>query len=194
MRIIITSIICLLLLCGAVGYQAPAQASLTNNDELFSQHLKKVVQETKSFNDPFEAQVWFTDMARRLKKRIPNVIDRLNLLSLVHTEAHQANLPPELILAVIDVESNFDRWAISHVGARGLMQIMPFWKKEIGKMGDNLFHVQTNLRFGCSILRRYLDRERGNIVRALGRYNGSLGSYRYPSLVMSAMRKRWYRP
>jgi len=193
MRTAITSIICLLLY-GAMGYLAPVQASLSHDDALFSQHLKKVVQKTKSFSDPFEAQVWFTDMARRLKKRIPNVVDRLNLLSIVHTEAHQTNLPPELILAVIDVESNFDRWAISHVGARGLMQIMPFWKKEIGKIGDNLFHVQTNLRFGCTILRRYLDRERGNIVRALGRYNGSLGSYRYPSLVMSAMRKRWHRP
>jgi len=174
-------------------------ASVTNvqaNDEDFARHLKKAVQETRSFNDRFEAEVWLSDMAKRLqkKKKMRNIEERFAFLQTVHAEARRVNLPPELILAVVEVESNFDRWALSSVGARGLMQIMPFWKKELGKPDVNLFSMQENVYFGCTILRRYLDREKGNLVRALGRYNGSLGSYRYPQLVMSALRKRWHRP
>jgi soluble lytic murein transglycosylase-like protein len=108
-------------------------------------------------------------------------------------EASRAKLPPELVLAVIQVESNFDRFAISEAGARGLMQVMPFWLKELGRPDDNLFDAQTNLRFGCTILRYYLDREKGNRVRALARYNGSIGSFRYPNLVFAALRDKWYR-
>ena len=111
----------------------------------------------------------------------------------MHYEATRADLPPELVLAVIETESNFNRWAISVVGARGLMQIMPFWLKEIGREDDNLFTVSTNLRFGCTILRHYLDREKGNISRALGRYNGSLGKVKYPNKVLDKLRRNWYR-
>ena len=104
-----------------------------------------------------------------------------------------ADLPPELVLAVIDVESNFDRFAISRVGARGLMQIMPFWLDEIGRPDDNLMHIHTNLRFGCTILKYYLDMENGDLIRALGRYNGSLGKRRYPNKVLDKLRLKWYR-
>ena len=111
----------------------------------------------------------------------------------MHAEATRANLEPELVLAVVDVESRFDRFAISRVGARGLMQIMPFWRKEIGRSDDNLFHVKTNLRYGCTILRYYLDAESGNLARALARYNGSLGRRDYPSRVFQALNTHWYK-
>ena len=97
------------------------------------------------------------------------------------------------MLAVIDVESNFDRFAISVAGARGLMQIMPFWLNEIGRPDDNLLRINTNLRFGCTILKYYLDMENGDLVRALGRYNGSLGSSRYSNKVLDKLRLKWFR-
>jgi len=156
--------------------------------------LKRAITDTSAYQDRFEAEVWYTDMNTRLKKRVKDGKERINLLNLIHTESRRANLQPELVLAVIQIESNFDRWAISRVGARGLMQVMPFWLKEIGRPGDDLFNARTNLRMGCTILRHYLDKEKGNLIRALGRYNGSLGSYRYPRKVLAAMRKNWYRP
>lgn len=156
--------------------------------------LKAAIEQTSSFRDRYEAEVWLADMSRRLEKRVPDPKERLELLSLVHTEARRVNLSPELVLAVIEVESAFDRWAISKAGAQGLMQVMPFWLKAVGHPNGNLFRIETNLRMGCTILRHYLDRENGNLVRALGRYNGSLGSYRYPNLVLTALRSRWYRP
>ncbi|MCP5149486.1 MAG: lytic transglycosylase domain-containing protein [Ectothiorhodospiraceae bacterium] len=134
------------------------------------------------------------DMSGRLSARMPDPRERLVLLRHVHREASRTGLPPELVLAVIEVESNFDRFAISEAGARGLMQIMPFWLDEIGRPNDNLFHVATNLRFGCTILRHYLDRERGRLGRALARYNGSLGKTWYPERVFRAMRVRWFTP
>ncbi len=156
--------------------------------------LRTAVRDTESFRDRFEGEVWLSDMSRRLEKKVPDHRERLELLTMVHSEARRANLAPELVLAVIEVESAFNRWAISKAGARGLMQVMPFWLEEIDYPDANLFRVQTNLRFGCTILRHYIDEERGNLVRALSRYNGSRGSYRYPNLVLTALRKRWYRP
>ena len=132
-------------------------------------------------------------MSTRLKKTLPDDKERLAILKHVHQEASRASLEPELVLSVIQVESNFDRFAISRVGARGLMQIMPFWLKEIGHPDDNLFQIQTNLRFGCTILKYYLDIEKGNLTRALGRYNGSLGKYKYPRKVYRALDKRWFK-
>ena len=155
--------------------------------------LREAVADSSSFADRFDAEVWLMDMATRLQRRVPDPADRLHLLKLVHYEASRAELPPELVLAVIEVESNFDRWAISVVGAQGLMQIMPFWLQEIGRPEDNLFRPETNLRMGCTILRYYLDREKGDLTRALARYNGSLGSQRYPNKVFNALRKRWFR-
>ncbi len=154
--------------------------------------LVEAISDADSFEDRFDAEVWLTDMSSRLQKTMPDPLDRLELLKNVHYEASRVNLQPELILAVIHVESRFNRWAISRVGAQGLMQIMPFWLKEIGRPDDNLFDLKTNLRFGCTILSYYLKKENGNLVRALGRYNGSLGSFRYPDLVFSALRRRWY--
>jgi len=162
------------------------------DDELRSL-LTKAINSADSFEDRFHAEVWLLDMSSRLKKKIPDHRKRLRLLKQIHYEANRANIAPELVLSVIEIESNFDRWAISRVGARGLMQIMPFWLKEIGKPNDDLFQPRINLRFGCTILRHYLDREKGDLIRGLARYNGSLGSKRYSNKVLNALSDRWYK-
>jgi len=144
-----------------------------------------------AFSDSIEAANWLTDMAQRLERRIPHLRTRLDLLRTVHYEASRAGLDPQLVLAIINVESNFRKYAVSAAGARGYMQVMPFWVGLVGRKGDNLFSLRTNLRYGCVVLRHYLDVERGNLTRALGRYNGSLGKPEYPNLVLRSMRTEW---
>lgn len=155
--------------------------------------LERAVAESDSFTDRFDAEVWLLDMSRRLERKLPDHRFRIELLKQVHYEAKRVRLPPELVLAVIEVESNFNPFAISGAGARGLMQVMPFWLKQIGRPDDSLFRVHTNLRFGCTILRYYLDKEKGNLFHALARYNGSRGQRTYPALVDRAWKTRWYR-
>ncbi len=171
-----------------------AQANITEADPELRSRLIEAIRESTSFNDRFAAEVWLMDMSKRLERRIPDPLERLELLRTVHREATRSKLTPELVLAVIQVESAFDRWAISTAGAQGLMQIMPFWLKEIGHPDDNLFHLQTNLRMGCTILRFYLDKEKGNLTRALARYNGSLHikPNRYANKVFRALRRNWF--
>ncbi|RMG27507.1 MAG: lytic transglycosylase domain-containing protein, partial [Gammaproteobacteria bacterium] len=139
--------------------------------------LRAAIAKAESFRDRFEAEVWLTDMGQRLARwagEIP-ARERVHILRAVHREATAAGLPPELVLAVIEVESHFDHFALSPAGARGLMQVMPFWVEEIGRPDDDLFDIDTNLRYGCAILRLYLDQEKGDLDRALARYNGSIG-------------------
>ncbi len=155
--------------------------------------LRAAANEADSFPDRFDAQVWLSDMSGRLARQVENPQERIEILKRVHYEATRVDVAPELVLAIIDVESNFDRYAISVAGARGLMQIMPFWLDEIGRPNDNLMHIDTNLRFGCTILKYYLDVEKGDLKRALGRYNGSLGERKYPSKVLDKLRIKWYR-
>ena len=138
-----------------------------------------------------DTRAWVRAMTRRVANRFSDEDSARQFLMLVRYESMRAGLDPHLVLAVIDVESKFRKYAVSRSGARGLMQVMPFWVKEIGEPGQNLFHERTNLRYGCTILRHYLDRERGNIANALGRYNGSLGQAEYPNLVFRALRDRW---
>lgn len=154
--------------------------------------LRAAANDTASFTDRFDAEVWLTDMSRRLERQVRDPEERIQILKLVHLEASRVALPPELILAVIETESNFDHYAISVAGAIGLMQIMPFWLDEIGRPDDNLLHVDTNLRYGCTILRFYLDKENGDLRRALGRYNGSLGKRTYPNKVIDKLSKKWF--
>ncbi len=168
-------------------------ATLEKPDNELRGLLLKTIGESDSFEDRFDAEVWLLDMSTRLKSRMPDDIKRLELLKNIHYEANKVGLAPELVLAVINVESNFNRWAISSAGAQGLMQIMPFWLKEIPQAGDNLFNARTNLRFGCTILKHYLEREKGDFQRALARYNGSLGKVWYPNRVFDTLRKRWFR-
>ncbi|MFT5887908.1 MAG: soluble lytic murein transglycosylase-like protein [Zhongshania sp.] len=155
-------------------------------------YLKQAIAEADSFEDRFDAEVWLFDMSSRMARFIKDPQLRLTFLRSVHREASAANLSPELVLALIEVESYFDRYAVSRVGAQGLMQVMPFWKKEIGRLDDNLTHPDTNLRYGCHILQFYLQKEKGNLHRALARYNGSLGKHWYPERVFSRWRKHWY--
>jgi soluble lytic murein transglycosylase-like protein len=154
--------------------------------------LRAAASDTASFTDRFDAEVWLTDMSRRLERQVKDPEERIKILKLVHMEAKRVELTPELILALIETESNFDRYAISVAGAIGLMQIMPFWLNEIGRPNDNLLHIDTNLRYGCTILRFYLDKENGDLRRALGRYNGSLGKRKYPNKVIDKLSKKWF--
>jgi len=144
-----------------------------------------------SFQDSLTAIDWLAEMSLRLEKRIADRESRLEFLRSVHYEATRAGLDPQLVLGLIQVESGFKKYAVSSAGARGFMQVMPFWVKLIGRSDDNLFHLRTNLRYGCTILRHYLDIERGDLYRALGRYNGSLGQPEYPNMVRAAWDKQW---
>jgi soluble lytic murein transglycosylase-like protein len=138
-----------------------------------------------------DTRVWVRAMTQRLSTRIPDEEHARQFLAMVRYEAMRAGLDPHLVLAVIDIESKFRKYAVSRAGAKGFMQVMPFWVKEIGEPGHNLFNERTNLRYGCTILRHYLDREKGNLANALGRYNGSLGQPDYPNLVLRAWKDRW---
>jgi len=147
---------------------------------------------TLMFRRQDDAQRWIGEMSRRLAKQIPDRSVRLQLLKSVQYEATRAGLDPQLVLGVIDVESGFRKYAVSAAGARGYMQVMPFWVALIGRPRDNLFHLRINLRYGCVILRHYLDLEKGDYFRALGRYNGSLGLADYPNRVIAAWKNRWH--
>ncbi len=141
-----------------------------------------------------EGQAWLAEMSRRLAKFIPDPAYREDFLRTVHYEASRAGLDPQMVLGVIEVESRFRKYAVSRAGARGYMQVMPFWVRQIGAKGQNLFHLRTNLRYGCTILRFYLDLEKGDLYRALERYNGSLGNPTYPARVRRAWEKHWSLP
>ncbi len=187
----------MLLLAGtSVGAEPP-------DPELRSALIREI-DGTSADKDRYDAEVWTVDMANRLEPYMDDEYERLKLLRTVYREATRTDLPPELVLAVIEVESRFDRYAISRSGALGLMQIMPFWLDEIGnldayrklvaegRLGQNLFQLETNIWFGCSILKHYLDMEQGNTARALARYNGSLGKAQYPRLVSTALHRHWH--
>jgi soluble lytic murein transglycosylase-like protein len=136
-------------------------------------------------------QAWFDAMSARLKRRLPDQQSRTEFLEAAWYEATRAGLDPGLVLGLIQVESAYRKYAVSLVGARGYMQVMPFWTGVIGDSNRRaLFDMQTNLRYGCSILRMYIDMERGNLYLALGRYNGSRGRPEYPNAVLSAW-KNW---
>lgn len=187
-------VILITLLAGLVIATSSSASTVAQNpDPELRNALIKAVNSADSFKDRFDAEVWLLDMSARLARKVPDDHARLDLLKQIHYEASRAELPPEMVLAVIEVESNFNQWAISRVGAQGLMQVMPFWLKEIGREGDNLFSIKTNLRFGCTILKHYFDKEKGNWTRALARYNGSLGRFKYPNKVLLKLRNNWFR-
>ena len=131
---------------------------------------------------------WLSGMSSRLTRRMPDREARLDFLKTVYYEAKRAGLDPQMVLGLIQVESGFKKYAISIAGARGYMQVMPFWVRLIGSKESNLFHMRTNLRFGCTILRHYLDIENGDLYRALGRYNGTRGNSEFPGRVLGAGR------
>jgi soluble lytic murein transglycosylase-like protein len=167
-----------------------ANTSPTEHEQL-RRFLDQAINRSESFQDRFDAEVWLVDMSARLARFVPNPDDRLQLLEDVHRFSRNSQLPPELVLAVIEVESHFDRFAVSRVGAQGLMQVMPFWKDEIGRSEDNLTDISTNLSYGCRILQFYLEQEDGRLTTALARYNGSAGSTIYSDKVETAWRRNW---
>ena len=176
----------LALLCSAVAFAQQA------TDPELREILRKAASDADSFEDRFDAEVWLTDMSARLARQVRDPDERIRILTRVHYEASRAELAPELVLALIEVESNFDTYAVSRAGALGLMQIMPFWKNEIGRPDDNLIRLDTNLRYGCTILKFYLEKEKGDLRRALGRYNGSLGRRKYPNKVIDKLTRKWF--
>lgn len=171
---------------------ALAQEAVAEVDPELRRVLREAVQSADSFVDRFDAEVWLTDMSQRLERQLPDTEERMQILTLVHYHAAMFELPPELVLAVIDVESNFDRYAISWAGALGLMQVMPFWRNEIGRPDDDLHDIQTNLLYGCRILAYYLEKEKGDRRAALARYNGSRGQRWYPDRVFDRLSSKWY--
>ena len=148
--------------------------------------LKLAAAAAPSFDNHYDAQVWLVSKDLPLSALIKDADQRLKLLTLI-----LAKVSPEIVLALIEVESGFDSYAVSSAGAQGIMQVMPFWKKEIGRPEDNLINMQTNLRYGCTILKHYLDIERGRLADALARYNGSYGQYWYAERVLDAWAERW---
>jgi soluble lytic murein transglycosylase-like protein len=189
-------------LSAAAGCISPAALAGAQVQGTLSASVRAVMQRAVSdqaapklaFPSQQEAQFWLSEMSDRLKDKMPNEPARREFLSTVHYEAVRAGLDPHLVLSLIEVESGFNKYAVSRVGARGYMQVMPFWVKTIGNHDDNLFHMRINLRYGCTIMRYYLDMENGNLYRALGRYNGSLGQEEYPNLVKAAWHKHWTAP
>ena len=155
---------------------------------------KPPVQRYVQIEDRIKYLNWLGEMSERLKKKLPDVQVRMEFLKTAWYEARRAGLDPGMVLGLIQVESAFRKYALSPVGARGYMQVMPFWTRVIGD-GEpkKLFHMQSNLRYGCSILRLYLDMEQGDVFLALGRYNGSRGRLEYPNAVLAAWRNWQYK-
>jgi soluble lytic murein transglycosylase-like protein len=172
---------------GAQKYE-PLSASVRSQ---LSKAVSDAAVEKAAFAESPYVQAWLAEMSRRLAKRIPDAEYREDFLNTVHYESVRAGLDPELVMGLIEVESGFRKYAVSSATAQGYMQVMPFWTKLIGTTDQNLFHLRTNLRYGVTILRYYLDIERGDLFRALGRYNGSLGRPEYPSAVYAAWRNKW---
>lgn len=193
----VTTIVSLVALAGVSGAQAGQQQY-----EPLSASVQAALQGAVSDRAPGHPVFanhalrdhWLSEMSRQLAKRIPDARYRQDLLLSVHYEATRAGLDPQLVLGLIQVESNFRKYAVSSAGARGYMQVMPFWSKLLAQSEDNLFHLRTNLRYGCTILRHYLDIEKGDLFRALGRYNGSLGKADYPNKVYAAWQRWAYQP
>ena len=187
----------LMLLVAAGAATAEAQIKPSDARSGPDPELRKIlaaaIADTDSFGDRFDAEVWLTDMSRRLARQVPDVQERLLILKTVHKQATRTGVAPELVLAVIDIESNFDRYAISSATALGLMQVMPFWVPELGYKDKNqLFNIEINVLLGCRILKYYLDMERGDLVRGLARYNGSVGQRWYSDRVIERLRTRWF--
>jgi soluble lytic murein transglycosylase-like protein len=160
-------------------------------DQALIEKLAVSLADTTDAPDRFDAEVWLRASEQRLTRYLDDHDERLDLLRIVYREAHRQNLDADLVLAVMQVESAFDRFAISRVGAQGLMQVMPFWRLEIGRPQDNLTDVETNIRYGTTILAHYLEETQGDLVDALARYNGSRGRLKYPEQVVTAWRRVW---
>ena len=182
---------CLLFFYSVGIFANTTELDLNNEQVELRNYLQQAIDSSDSFEDKYSAEVWFLDMSTRLEPFVSDNEERMHILRTVHHEANKAGLQPDLVLALIHIESRFDRFALSVAGAQGLMQIMPFWKKELGREDDNFANIETNLRYGCTILKFYLDKEKGHLSRALARYNGSTGKTWYPEKVMTKWQEYW---
>ncbi|MDG1485970.1 MAG: lytic transglycosylase domain-containing protein [Porticoccaceae bacterium] len=180
-----------LALAAALLLAISSTSQAAETDSALLHKLKLATNEVSRFDNQYDAQVWLVAKDRPLARIIKDPAQRLAMLKLIHSEARRADLQPEIVLALIEVESAFDSYAVSVAGAQGMMQVMPFWKKELGRPEDNLINPQTNLRYGCTILKHYLDREQGRLADALARYNGSYGQYWYAERVLDTWDLHW---
>jgi soluble lytic murein transglycosylase-like protein len=182
------------LLALTVSLALPGQAGADQQrDPELKQLLQKIIGSSDCFTDKYEAVVWYKSMEPRLARFVSAHEDRIEILDHVYCEAQRdpkLKIPPDLVLALMEVESRFDRWAVSPAGAVGLMQVMPFWPRELG-VQNQLVKVAPNIRMGCEILRYYLRMENHNWTHALARYNGSVGKNQYPALVMQRWERAW---
>jgi soluble lytic murein transglycosylase-like protein len=181
--------------CLALLLLPPCGAALANQqmDPALEPLLRQALLESEDcFADRFDRDVFFTAMEPKLKRFVKDDAERTLILERVHCEAQRLKLPPGLVMAVIEVESRFDRWAVSSAGAVGLMQVMPFWPRKLGMTNDQLVRIPQNIRMGCTILKYYLDREKGDYTKALARYNGSRNRRTYSDKVLTRLADRWY--
>ena len=181
----------LLALPGVAGNQLEEKLSDSMRASLQASIADRAVPVISFDSGTENAHKWLYEMGKRLQDRIPDRKQRTELLKTIHYEAKRNGLDPQMVLGLIQVESAFRKYAVSSAGARGYMQVMPFWIKVIGEPHHNLFSLRTNLRYGCAVLRHYLNIENGDYFRALGRYNGSLGRPEYPDAVYAAWHGRW---
>jgi soluble lytic murein transglycosylase-like protein len=179
------------LLCALLSSNAQAIASRQSDPELEPLLRRAIAEHKDCFLDRFDRQVWFTTMEPKLQKTVSDIDERRLILEHVYCQSKRLELPAGLVMAVIDIESRFDRWAVSHAGAVGLMQVMPFWPRQLGMTNDQLVRIPDNIRMGCTILKYYIDREDGNYTRALARYNGSTGRREYSDKVLNRLAKQW---
>lgn len=174
-------------------WAAPVRADQQKDPELRSV-VQAAIGQADCFIDKYDSAVWFTMMEPKLRRTVKDKTERLHILSTAFCEANRAGeqrLPPGLVMAVIDIESRFERYAVSSAGAVGLMQVMPFWPEQLGMKRHLLTQVDANMRMGCAILRHYMKRERNDVRRALARYNGSVGRREYPDLVIGRWTRQW---
>ena len=187
------TLVCALIALAAGWVEPRAARADQQRDPELKQLLQKIIGRTDCFADRFDSVVWYKAMEPRLIRLVPTHEARMQILDHVYCEAKRdpsLQLPPDLVLALIEVESRFDRWAVSPAGAVGLMQVMPFWPRQLG-VQNQLVRVEPNIRMGCEILRYYLRVENRNWPRALARYNGSVGRNTYPALVMQRWQRAW---
>jgi soluble lytic murein transglycosylase-like protein len=183
-------LLALLLIAAAMTHSAVARADAQQDPEIRNV-VAQALKESNCFDDRFEREVWMKAMEPRLRKLVKDLQERSDILEQVHCQAKHLKLPPALLMAVMDVESRFDRWAVSPVGAVGLMQVMPFWPQQLGMTNAELVQIPQNIHMGAAILKFYLDREKGDYTRALARYNGSVGRRDYSDLVLERLGNRW---
>jgi len=181
-----------ILLAAGLLATGDATAKVTALDPELIALVQKAADDTADFQDEYDQQVWLNTMSLRMLDLVPDPDERMSLLKMIHKEAVRAQVPPQMVLALIQVESKFDPYAVSKSGAVGLMQIMPFWLKLIGREHDSLVHAETNLRMGCTILKYYLGKSHGDIREALHRYNGATVGIDYSDRVLKALSNRWY--